>query len=70
MVSHERHVVMSASDRVVCLDGHLCCEERPEAVASAPAYRALFGTGTGGALALYRHERAHSHDEPAPEPRP
>lgn len=65
MVSHELHVVMSASDRVVCLNGHVCCEGRPEVVASAPAYRALFGTGTGGALALYRHEHAHSHD---PEP--
>ena len=69
MVSHDLHVVMSASDRVVCLNGHVCCEGRPEAVASAPAYRALFGAGTGGALALYRHEHAHSHD-PAPEPTP
>lgn len=62
MVSHELHVVMSASDRVVCLNGHVCCQGRPEVVASAPEYRALFGTGTGGALALYRHEHAHSHD--------
>ena len=62
MVSHELHVVMSASDRVVCLNGHVCCEGRPEVVAEAPAYRALFGTGTGGALALYRHEHAHAHD--------
>lgn len=62
MVSHELHVVMAASDRVVCLNGHVCCEGRPEHVASAPEYRALFGTGTGGALALYRHEHAHSHD--------
>ena len=62
MVSHELHVVMAASDRVVCLNGHVCCEGRPEQVASAPAYRALFGSGTGGALALYRHEHSHSHD--------
>jgi len=62
MVSHELHVVMSASDRVICLNGHICCEGRPEHVASAPEYRALFGTGTGGALALYRHEHGHSHD--------
>jgi zinc transport system ATP-binding protein len=63
MVSHELHVVMAASDRVICLNGHVCCEGRPEQVAGAPAYRALFGTGTGGALALYRHEHSHSHDE-------
>lgn len=63
MVSHELHVVMSASDRVICLNGHICCEGTPEIVASAPEYRALFGTGTQGALALYRHDHNHTHDE-------
>lgn len=63
MVSHELHVVMAASDRVICLNGHICCEGRPEHVASAPEYRALFGSGTHGSLALYRHEHSHSHDE-------
>ncbi len=62
MVSHDLHVVMSASDRVICLNGHVCCEGAPAVVASAPEYRALFGTGTKGALALYRHEHDHSHD--------
>ena len=61
MVSHELHVVMSASDRVICLNGHVCCEGHPEQVARAEEYRALFGTGTGGALALYRHEHSHHH---------
>jgi len=62
MVSHELHVVMSASDRVICLNGHVCCHGTPDIVASTPEYRALFGTGTQGALALYRHEHNHSHD--------
>ena len=61
MISHELHVVMSTSDRVICLNGHVCCQGTPAVVASAPEYRALFGTGTGGALALYRHEHDHSH---------
>ena len=61
MVSHELHVVMSASDRVVCLNGHVCCEGHPESVSRAAEYRALFGTGTHGALALYRHEHDHAH---------
>jgi len=62
MVSHELHVVMSASDRVICLNGHVCCEGAPEHVSSAPEYRALFGSGTQGALALYRHDHDHHHD--------
>ena len=62
MVSHELHVVMSASDRVICLNGHVCCEGAPDVVSSKPEYRALFGTGTQGTLALYRHEHDHTHD--------
>lgn len=63
MISHELHVVMAASDRVICLNGHVCCEGTPDIVSAAPEYRALFGTGTGGALALYRHEHDHTHDD-------
>lgn len=62
MVSHDLHVVMSASDRVICLNGHICCEGTPAHVTAAPEWRALFGTGTGGALALYRHAHDHAHD--------
>ncbi|SPH21992.1 Zinc import ATP-binding protein ZnuC [Ascidiaceihabitans donghaensis] len=62
MVSHDLHVVMAASDRVLCLNGHVCCEGTPDIVASAPEYRALFGTGTQGALALYRHHHDHNHE--------
>jgi zinc transport system ATP-binding protein len=66
MISHELHVVMAASDRVICLNGHVCCHGTPEIVASAPEYRALFGMGTQGTLALYRHEHDHRHDPDAP----
>ncbi|MFY0692605.1 MAG: metal ABC transporter ATP-binding protein [Paracoccaceae bacterium] len=62
MISHELHVVMSTSERVICLNGHICCEGTPAVVASAPEYRALFGSGTGGALALYRHDHDHDHN--------
>ncbi|MCC5989731.1 MAG: metal ABC transporter ATP-binding protein [Pararhodobacter sp.] len=64
-VSHDLHVVMSASDRVICINGHICCEGTPSVVSAAPEYRALFGVGTGGALALYQHRHDHGHDHPA-----
>ncbi len=63
MVSHDLHVVMAASDRVICLNGHVCCEGTPTVVSAAPEYRALFGVGTQGALALYRHEHDHGSHE-------
>ena len=61
-VSHDLHVVMSASDRVICINGHVCCEGAPHVVRAAPEYRALFGLGTGGALALYQHSHDHDHE--------
>ncbi|CUK05465.1 Zinc import ATP-binding protein ZnuC [Ruegeria denitrificans] len=61
MVSHDLHVVMAASDRVLCLNGHICCEGSPNTVADAPEYRALFGSGTKGTMALYQHRHSHSH---------
>lgn len=66
MVSHDLLVVMRASDRVVCLNGHVCCEGTPQAVSAAPAYRALFGAGAQGTLALYQHHHDHDHDHVAP----
>jgi len=62
MVSHDLHVVMAASDRVLCLNGHVCCEGAPQMVADAPEYRALFGSGTRGTMALYQHKHSHTHD--------
>jgi len=62
MVSHDLHVVMSASDRVICLNGHICCAGTPKVVSAAPEYRALFGLGTGGAFALYQHVHDHDHE--------
>ncbi len=67
MVSHDLHVVMGATDRVVCLNGHVCCEGTPMAVTGSPAWRALFGAAQDpvqdGALALYAHAHDHAHGE-------
>ncbi len=62
MVSHDLLVVMRASDRVICLNGHICCEGTPQDVSAAPAYRAMFGAESQGMLALYQHHHDHDHD--------
>ena len=67
MISHDLHVVMSTSDRVICLNGHICCSGTPETVVATPEYQELFGTGTKGALALYRHSHDHTHDHSSSE---
>ena len=60
MISHDLHVVMGASDRVICLNGHICCQGPPQSVATSPEYKALFGSNIEGTFALYKH--AHDHD--------
>ena len=62
MVSHDLLVVMRASDRVICLNGHVCCHGTPQAVSAAPEYQALFGADSAQTLALYRHDHDHDHD--------
>ena len=67
MISHDLHVVMSTSDRVICLNGHICCSGTPETVVATPEYQELFGTETNGALALYRHSHDHKQDHSSSE---
>src|SRR5690606_32861327 len=55
LISHDLHVVMAATDRVICLNGHVCCQGTPQAVAGSPEYLSLFGPRAASALALYRH---------------
>ena len=62
MVSHDLHVVMAATDRVVCLNHHVCCSGAPEAVSRNPEYTALFGAAAAQGLAIYSHHHDHEHD--------
>lgn len=62
LVSHDLHLVMAATDRVVCLNGHVCCSGTPEAVGRDPEFLALFGPGATRSLGLYTHAHDHRHD--------
>lgn len=62
MVSHDLHWVMAQTDRVLCLNQHVCCEGHPEHVGNDPAYRALFGDAAVAAIAPYLHHHNHAHD--------
>jgi zinc transport system ATP-binding protein len=61
MVSHDLHLVMSATDQVVCLNRHVCCSGHPEQVSNDPAFVELFGQDAKS-LAIYHHHHDHSHD--------
>ena len=61
MVSHDLHLVMAATDRVICLNTHICCTGHPDDVSEHPEYLKLFGDAIEG-LALYSHHHDHEHD--------
>jgi zinc transport system ATP-binding protein len=61
LISHDLHIVMAATDTVICLNGHVCCRGTPQAVSSDPKYRQLFGQRAAGALAVYSHRHDHTH---------
>jgi zinc transport system ATP-binding protein len=62
LVSHDLHVVMAQSDRVICLNRHVCCSGVPQSVAQHPEYARLFGPQAAHAFAVYQHVHDHSHD--------
>lgn len=61
MVSHDLHLVMAATDKVICINQHVCCSGHPHQVKEHPAYLRLFG-GQSEELAVYTHHHDHHHD--------
>ena len=62
LVSHDLHLVMAATDRVFCLNGHVCCSGHPETVGRHPEFLALFGEHGAEAFGVYPHNHDHTHD--------
>ena len=61
LISHDLHVVMSATNHVVCLNGHVCCSGSPVDVAQNKNYKELFGDQSSQLLSIYEHEHNHTH---------
>jgi len=62
MVSHDIHVVMASTNRVICLNQHICCEGQVEDVSRHPEYLRLFGLESDSVLAVYSHHHDHTHN--------
>ncbi len=62
MISHDLHIVMAKTDRVICLNHHICCEGRPEDISLHPEYISLFGNNSiSNGFAIYQHHHDHKH---------
>ena len=71
IVSHDLQWVMQGTQRVVCLNKHICCSGLPDSIQQHPEYQALFGTNR----AFYQHHHNHcAHGDTATpclhDPRP
>ena len=62
MVSHDLHLVMAATDQVLCLNRHICCSGTPESVTNDPAFVELFGPAAVQYMAVYVHDQNHHHN--------
>ena len=63
LISHDLHTVMTATDHVVCLNGHVCCSGTPMDVARNNEYKTLFGEQASQILTVYEHKHDHVHSD-------
>ena len=61
LISHDLHTVMTATDHVICLNGHVCCSGTPKDVATNNEYKLLFGEQASQTLSIYEHKHDHVH---------
>lgn len=62
MISHDLHLVMAATDRVICLNQHVCCSGYPADISTDPAFIETFGQRVAESLAVYHHHHNHQHN--------
>lgn len=62
LVSHDLHLVMRASNHVICLNSHICCAGKPATVEQSADYQRLLGHKGMQTMAPYSHHHSHSHD--------
>jgi len=64
LISHDLHIVLASTTRVICVNRHICCSGHPDAVSQDPAYLKLFGKEGSSHLAVYAHNHDHTHHLP------
>jgi len=62
MISHDLHVVMSSTDRVICIDQHVCCQGKPQYVCNHAEFQRMFGRQFSESFSVYSHDHDHRHD--------
>lgn len=63
MVSHDLHMVMASTRRVLCLYHHVCCTGAPHIITKDPQFAAIFGEEMAQRMAIYHHSHNHTHTD-------
>ncbi len=63
LISHNLHMVMAATDYVICLNNHVCCSGTPNTVTQNKEYLSLFGPRSLDSKSFYTHKHNHVHDD-------
>ncbi|MDA9231354.1 ATP-binding cassette domain-containing protein [Rickettsiales bacterium] len=61
MVSHDLHLVMSSTKKVICLFHHICCSGTPEDISKSTEFKAIFGQDMSRLVSVYNHYHSHEH---------
>jgi len=61
LISHDLHIVMSDTNKIICLNKHICCSGASEKVMQDPAFLKLFGLDSAAHIGIYKHRHDHSH---------
>jgi len=62
MVSHDLHLVMISTKKVLCLYKHICCSGAPQQIAKDPEFLSMFGKDMANMMSIYQHSHDHNHD--------
>jgi len=62
MVSHDLHLVMVSTKKVLCLYKHICCSGAPQQIAKDPEFLSMFGKDMANMMSIYQHSHDHDHD--------
>lgn len=62
MISHDLHLVMVSTKKVLCLYKHICCSGAPQQIAKDPEFLSMFGKDMANMMSIYQHSHDHDHD--------
>jgi zinc transport system ATP-binding protein len=61
IVSHDLNFVMNKTDKVICLNKHICCSGTPQEISKNKDFIKIFGKLESKKISFYNHKHNHQH---------